>query len=89
MNPAPMRPAQNALVILASFLVAGSLLPWSPRIRLACASGAIGVVLLLLIVRLRAHAGPTVRRADSRTQARIDRIRAERTARMGRRREGR
>src|ERR1035441_5759368 len=35
MNPAPLRPAQNALVILASFLVAGSLLPWSPRIRLA------------------------------------------------------
>jgi hypothetical protein len=89
MNPAPMRPAQNALVILASFLVAGSLLPWSPRIRLACAAGAIGMVLMLLIVRLRAHANPMLPRSGSRTQARIDRIRAERAARMGRRREGR
>jgi hypothetical protein len=86
MNPAPMRPAQNALVILAAFLVAGSLLPWSPRLRMACAAGAIGIVLLLLIIRLRAHAGLVPRRADSRTQARIDRIRADRAARMGRRR---
>jgi hypothetical protein len=89
MNPAPLRPAQNALVILASFLVAGSLLPWSPRIRLACASGAIGIVLLLLMMRLRAHSGPMLHPSDSRVQARIDRIRAERAARMGRRREGR
>ena len=89
MNPAPMRPAQNLLVIVAAFLVAGALLPWSPRIRLACASGAIGMVLVLLIVRLRAHSSPLPRRADSRMQARIDRIRADRAARMGRRREGR
>lgn len=89
MNPAPMRPAQNGLVILASFLVAGALLPWSPRIRLACASGAIGIMLVLLILRLRAHSGPMLHGAEGRTQARIDRIRAERAARMGRRRPGR
>jgi hypothetical protein len=86
MIPAPMRPAQNVLVMMASFLVAGSLLPWSPRIRLACAAGAIGVVLLLLVIRLRFHLGSAQRIVDRKTQARIDRIRAERAARMGRRR---
>jgi hypothetical protein len=86
MIPAPMRPAQNILVMAASFLVAGSLLPWSPRIRLACAAGAIGLVLVLLVMRLRAHTGSTQRAVDRKMQARINRIRAERAARMGRRR---
>jgi hypothetical protein len=86
MIPAPMQPAQNVLVMVASFLVAGSLLPWSARIRLACAAGAIGVVLLLLVMRLRSHSSSAQRTIDRKTQARIDRIRAERAARMGRRR---
>ena len=77
---------QNVLVMFASFLVAGSLLPWSPRIRLACAAGAIGIVLVLLLIRLQGHTSSTQRRADRTLQARIDRIRAERAARLGRRR---
>jgi hypothetical protein len=85
MSPVPLRLAQNALVILATFLVAGSLLPWSPRVRLACAAGAIGIVLLLLVARLRAHAQAFRGAAEDETQRRIDRIRAERAARMGRR----
>ncbi len=86
MVPVPMRPAQNALVILATFLVAGSLLPWSPRLRLACAAGAIGIVLLLLVARMRAHSEVSRGRTHDETQSRIERIRAERAARMGRRR---
>jgi hypothetical protein len=81
-----MRPAQNALVILATFLVAGSLLPWSPRLRLACAAGAIAIVVCLLAARLRAHAAGERTVATNATQARIDRIRAERATRMGPRR---
>ncbi len=81
-----MPPAQNLLVMAASFLVAGALLPWSPRIRLACVTGAIGIVLVLLLIRLRAHSGPAQRMVDRQIQARIERIRAERAARMNRRR---
>jgi hypothetical protein len=86
MVPIPMRPAQNALVILATFLVAGALLPWSARLRIACAAGAIGIVLLLLVTRLRAHTDAARQVAPSKTQTHIDRIRAERAARMGPRR---
>jgi hypothetical protein len=67
------------------FLVAGALLPWSPLYRLACAAGAIAIVLLLLVARLRDHSRPTAG-GGGETQARIDRIRAERAARMGPRR---
>jgi len=77
---------QNALVIIALFLVAGSLLPWAPTLRIACAAGAIALVLGLLAVRLRGHAATRRRGTDDALQARIDRIRADRTTRMGRRR---
>lgn len=86
MVPGPMRRAQTALVIVAMFLVAGSLLPWNAPLRLGCGAGAIGIVLFLLAVRLRAHAGTARGSAGSATQARIDRIRADRDERMGRRR---
>jgi hypothetical protein len=86
MVPTPMRRGQNALVILATFLVAGSLLPWSPRLRLACVAGVIGIVLLLFVGRLRAHAGAAQTRVNGEVQARIDRIRAARADRMGPRR---
>lgn len=86
MTPAPMRPVHNALVILASFLVAGALLPWSSRFRLACAGAAVAVIVTLLVSRLRAHAGAAQTQAVSDTQARIDRIRAARARRMGPRR---
>lgn len=85
MTPVPMRPAHNALAIVATFLVAGALLPWSPIYRLACAAGAIAIVLLLLVARVRDHMQPQSG-AGGEMQARIDRIRAERAARMGPRR---
>lgn len=86
MTPVPMRPAQNALAIGATFLVAGALLPWSPLYRFVCAAGAIAIVLLLLVARLRDHMRRDAGATGGETQARIDRIRAERAARMGPRR---
>jgi len=41
------------MAIVAAFLVAGALLPW--ELRLACAFGAIGIVLLLFVMRIRSH----------------------------------
>lgn len=86
MTPAPMRPMQNALVILASFLVAGALLPWPARIRLVCAGAAIALMFVLFVSRLRAHAAGTRPEQISATQGQIDRIRAARASRTGRRR---
>jgi len=85
MVPPPMRPAQTALVIIATFLVAGGLFPWSARYRVACVAGVSGIVLVLFVARLRAHTGGG-RSVPSEVQDRIDRIRAERAARMGRHR---
>jgi len=81
-----MRPAHNALVILASFLVAGALLPWNSRSRLACAAGAATVTLMLLVSRLRAHSEAARTPSLRDTEARVARIRAARVSRMGRRR---
>lgn len=86
MTSPPMRPVQNALVILALFLVAGALLPWGASLRLMCAGAAIAIVLLLFVTRLRAHGAGASPAAVSDTQDRIERIRAARAARMGRRR---
>lgn len=86
MAPTPLRPAQNALVIFATFLVAGALLPWSPRLRLACSAGVIVIVLALFVSRLRAHARDPRTPAANDAQERIDRMRADRTKRMGPRR---
>lgn len=76
-----MRPWQNALAILATFLVAGGLLPW--RYRLACAIGAIGIVLLLAVFRIGAHRIKREQADTEATYARIERIRAERKQRFG------
>ena len=72
--------------MLAAFLVAGSLLPLSSRLRLACAAAAGGILLMLLIARLKAHVPPAGKVGGDPVQSRIDRIRAERSARMGPRR---
>jgi hypothetical protein len=80
-----MRPLQNALAIVATFFVAGALLPWSPRLRLVCAFAAIGMILLLLVMRMRAHLGAQRHRTDATSWSRIERIRAERQRRLGRR----
>jgi putative effector of murein hydrolase LrgA (UPF0299 family) len=77
-----MRRWQNGLVILAAFLVAGALLPWN--LRLVCSLGAIGIVLLLFVLRLRAHGVRSDSAGTAATLDRIARIRAEREQRMGR-----
>lgn len=81
MTALPMRPWQNALAILAAFLVAGALLPWEER--LACAIGAIGIVVLLAVFRIGAHRLKTQRRDTADLYAKIDRIRQERKRRSG------
>lgn len=78
-----MRPWQNALAIVAAFLVAGALLPWEWR--LACAMGAIGIVLLLLIFRLRSHRFVVKKKGVENLYGQVAQIRAERAARLQRR----
>jgi len=85
MNAVPMRPWQNALAIVAGFLVAGALLPWSSRYRLACALAAIAIVLVLLAARMSAHAKQRAKRTSGDAWSRIERIRAERADRTRRR----
>jgi hypothetical protein len=85
MNTAPMRPWQNALAIVAGFLVAGTLLPWPARYRLACAFAAGALLLVLLAARLSAHAKARANRSSDDAWSRIERIRAERAARNRRR----
>ena len=81
----PMRPWQNALAIIGGFLVAGALLPWSSRLRLTCAFGAIAIVFILLAARMSAHAKVRTRRSHDDAWSRIERIREERAARNRRR----
>lgn len=80
-----MRAWQNALVIVAGFLVAGALLPWDPDLRLACALAAIGIVLLLLVFRLRAHARSVTAKRTSDVYSQVTRIRNARQDRLKRR----
>jgi hypothetical protein len=82
----PLPRVHNALVIVAMFLVAGSLLPWNPHCRFVCAAVSVGIVLFLFIARLRSHKGAFASEADRAVRARVERIRAARDARMGRRR---
>jgi hypothetical protein len=78
-----MRPWQNALAIVAAFFVAGALLPWS--LRLACALAAIGIVMLLFVIRIRSHVATQEREHTAGVYAKIERIRATREERIGRR----
>jgi len=82
MTVSPMRPWQNALAIVAAFLVAGALLPW--ELRLACAFGASGIVLLLLVFRLRSHRIVLNKKRTADVYGQVDRIRAQRDARLQR-----
>jgi uncharacterized membrane protein AbrB (regulator of aidB expression) len=82
MNVSPMRPWQNALAIIAAFLVAGALLPW--ELRLACAFGAIGIVLILAVSRMRSHTAKVAKARTASVYSQVDRIRAQRKARLER-----
>ena len=78
----PMRPWQNALAIVAAFLVAGALLPW--ELRLACALGAIGIVLLLLVFRLRSHRIGVTKKRTAGVYNQVERMRVARKDRFQR-----
>jgi hypothetical protein len=78
----PMRPWQNALAIIAAFLVAGALLPWD--LRLACAGGASGIVLLLFVMRVRSHRVVVNKKKTAVVYNQVERIRAERKDRLQR-----
>ena len=77
-----MRPWQNALAIVAAFFVAGALLPWEGR--LACAAAAAGIVLLLLVFRLRSHKIVVAKKRTADVYGQVDRIRAGRDSRLQR-----
>jgi hypothetical protein len=78
MTAPPMRPWQNALALAGVMCAAGALLPLPARFRLLCAGLAIAAIVILLVVRMRAH---RARRDDARSSdvyRRIERIRAGR-----------
>lgn len=77
-----MRPWQNALAIVAAFLVAGALLPW--ELRLACAFGAIGIILILLVSRLRIRRAKEAKARTASVYGQVERIRAARRQRYSR-----
>lgn len=78
----PMRPWQNALAIVAAFLVAGALLPWG--LRLACALGAIAIVLLLFVMRMRSLQIGVEKKRTASVYGQVERMRATRKERYQR-----
>jgi hypothetical protein len=80
-----MRPWQNAVALVATLFAAGALLPLAPNLRLLCGGLAISIIVVLFVMRMRAH---QVRRTDARVAdvyTRIERIRGERGSRTKRR----
>jgi hypothetical protein len=77
-----MRPWQNAMAIVAAFLVAGALLPW--ELRLACAFGAIGIVLLLFVMRIRSHAVTVTKKRTANVYSQVEQMRSARKSRFDR-----
>jgi hypothetical protein len=72
------------VALIATLLAAAALLPLPAQLRLGCVALACATIVVLLLVRLRAHGA---RRTDARTDglyARIDRIRSERENRRRR-----
>jgi hypothetical protein len=80
----PMRRWQNLLALLAVVLAAGALLPLGERIRYGCMAAAIGLILLILMTRLRAHRPAARRPSGPDVYDRIAKIRAEREKRTRR-----
>ena len=77
---------QKAIALLAVVLAAVAMLPLAPGARVLCAGLAGSAIVMLLVVRLRAH---RVRREATRVAGvydRIERIRAERARRNALRR---
>lgn len=80
----PMRRRQNLLALLGALLACGGLLPLAPFVRVACASLAVAVIVVLLTMRMRAHRVRRGARPVPGVYDRIERIRAERTRRRRR-----
>ncbi|MBV8602471.1 MAG: hypothetical protein JO359_12985 [Candidatus Eremiobacteraeota bacterium] len=83
----PMLRWQNFIAIVAIFFAAGAVWPWSPLNRVVCAGIAFALILVLLVSRLQQHATRITgsRSSIEEMQSRIDKIRAERERRYGRR----
>lgn len=77
-----MRPVENLLAILAALLVSGAVFPWP--LRLACAIGAVGVLILMIVMRYRVHAVKKQKRRVQDVYAAVYRLRAERKERFDR-----
>jgi membrane protein implicated in regulation of membrane protease activity len=75
-----MRPIENILALIAAVLVAGAVFPWS--LRLACALAAVGVLLIMIVNRYRAHTAKVQKRRVLDVYAAVDRLRSERKARF-------
>jgi hypothetical protein len=77
----------NFVAIVAIFFVAGAVWPWSPLNRILCAIIAFALILVVLVARLQRHASflSGSRSTIKDTESRIDRIRADREKRFGRR----
>jgi hypothetical protein len=75
-----MRPIENILALIAAVLVAGAVVPWS--LRLACAVAAVGVLLLMIVNRYRAHTAKVQKRRVLDVYSAVERLRSERKARF-------
>jgi membrane protein implicated in regulation of membrane protease activity len=73
-----VRTKQNAVALAATMLAAGTLLPLAPPARFVLAGLAFAVILVLLVVRLRAHTAERDRARVDGVYDRIERIRAQR-----------
>jgi hypothetical protein len=78
----PIRPVENILAMVAALLVAGAVFPWP--LRLACAIGAVGVLVLMIVLRYKSHVVKKQKRRTIDVYAAVDRIRSERQARYER-----
>ena len=76
-----MRLWQNLLALFGTILAAGALLPLPARMRFACISLAIVLIVTLLTLRVRGHKNQRRGARIDDTYARIARIREQRRGR--------
>jgi hypothetical protein len=78
----PIRPIENILALVAALLVTGAVFSWP--LRIACAIAAVGVLLLMIVLRYKSHVVTKQKRRVLDVYATVDRIRTEREARYRR-----
>ncbi len=79
-----MRPWQNALAILATFIAAGALLPWPAHLRIIAAVVAGLIIVVLAAFRLSSHMRRDASASSEVTMDMVDRIREQRARRYRR-----